>query len=164
MVLATTKTMDANVAAEIAGLREMSIRELKARYKELFGDESRSYNRQFLFRRIAWRLQALAEGDLSERARRRALQLANDSDLKVRPPKEFHAFTIERSRSDWRLPNAGTMLKRKYKGGLHTVKVTAGGFEYNGQEFRSLSAVAFAVTGTRWNGYTFFGLGGERGG
>jgi hypothetical protein len=154
--------MNANVAAQIADLRAMSIRELKARYQELFGDESRSFNRQFLFRRIAWRLQAVAEGDLSERARRRALQLANDNDLKIRPPKEFHGFTIERSRTDWRLPKPGTLLKRNYQGGLHTVQVTAGGFEYNGQQFRSLSAVAFAITGTRWNGYTFFGLPGER--
>ena len=139
----------------------MPIRELRARYQKLFGDESRSYNRQFLFRRIAWRLQALAEGDLSERARRRALQLAHDSDLKVRPSKQFHGFTIDQSRSDWRLPKEGTVLRRNYKGRLHTVKVTAAGFEYNGQPFRSLSAVAFAITGTRWNGYTFFGLGGE---
>ena len=154
--------MNANVAAVIAGLREISIAELRARYKELFGDESRSCNRQFLFRRIAWRLQALSEGDLSDRARRRAHELANDADLKVRPPREFYGFTIEQSRSDWRLPKAGTILKRKYRGTVYKVQVTAGGFEYNGQQYSSLSAAAFAITGTRWNGYKFFGLAGER--
>ena len=155
-------TMNATVAALIAALRQMSMAELKEKYKELFGDESRSFNRQFLFRRIAWRLQVLSEGDLSDRARRRAGQLANDGDLKIRPPKEFHAFTLEQSKGDWRLPKPGALLRRTYKGTVHNVKRTAEGFEYNGQQFPSLSAVAFAITGTRWNGYRFFGLTGRR--
>ena len=75
--------MSVSLEARIAALREMPANALRAQYRELFGEESRSGNRQFLFRRVAWRLQALAEGDLSERARNKALELANDADLKL---------------------------------------------------------------------------------
>jgi hypothetical protein len=119
-------------------------------------------NRQFLFRRIAWRMQALAEGDLSERARNRALLLARDADLRIRPSREFHAFTIEGSKRDWRLPPVGGTLKRSYGGALHKVKVCADGFDYQGQKYQALSAVAFSITGTRWNGFSFFGLQGAK--
>ncbi len=156
--------MNAQLAKQIAQLRDLTIAELREQYQQLFGDRSRSMNRQFLFRRIAWRLQALAEGDLSERAKNRALLLARDADLRTRPSRDFHAFTIEGSKRDWRLPPVGQMLKRSYGGTLHKVKVSADGFEYQGRKFPSLSAVAFAITGTRWNGYSFFGLqGGKRG-
>ena len=138
--------------------------ELRETYGQLFGDRSQTMNRQYLFRRIAWRLQALAEGDLSERARSRASLLARDADLKTRPPAQFHAFTVEGSKRDWRLPAVGQTLRRAHGGTSHKVKVCADGFEYQGKKFRSLSAVAFAITGTRWNGYAFFGLtGSERG-
>jgi hypothetical protein len=150
--------MYTDLSQEIAALRELKIPELRIRYKELFGDDSRSSNRQFLFRRIAWRLQALAEGDLTERARNRALLLARDADLKVRPPRSFRGFTTEESKRDWRLPSPGTVLKRRFSDALHRVTVKEDGFEYGGQLYRSLSAVAFAISGTRWNGYKFFGL------
>ena len=150
--------MNAYVANQIAQLHHLCFAELKETYERLFGDRSRSRNRQYLFRRIAWRLQALAEGDLSERARHRALRLARDADLRTRPPREFHGFTIKGSKRDWRLPPAGGTLKRSHQGTLHKVKVGAEGFTYQGKQFPSLSAVAFAITGTRWNGYTFFGL------
>ena len=151
--------MNAHLAAQIARLHDLTMRELRETYHELFGNESRSWNRQFLFRRIAWRLQALADGDLSERARERARQLACDADLKVRPSRRFHAFTIEQSRRDWRLPAVGSALRRSYEGKLHKVEVGGDGFIYQGTKYRSLSAVAFAITGTRWNGFAFFGLG-----
>jgi hypothetical protein len=156
--------MNAQLAKQIAQLHELSFAELTEKYQELFGDRTRTLNRQFLFRRIAWRLQALAEGDLPERARHRALSLARDADLKTRPPRQFHAFTINQSKRDWRLPPIGQTLRRSYSGSVHKVKICADGFEYQGQEFASLTAVAFAITGTRWNGYSFFGLkGGGRG-
>ena len=75
--------MDASIVAEIDQLRQLKTAALRVRYREIFGEESRSSNRQFLFRRIAWRLQAKAEGDLSERARRRALEIANDADQRL---------------------------------------------------------------------------------
>src|SRR3954466_1345744 len=87
--------MNAQLAKQISQLRDLTIAELREQYEHLFGDRSRTMNRQFLFRRIAWRVQALAEGDLSERARNRALLLARDADLRIRPSRDFHAFTIE---------------------------------------------------------------------
>lgn len=155
--------MNATLAAQISQLQDLKIPELREKYQELFGDESRTWNKQFLFRRIAWRLQALAEGDLTERAYQRAMELARDTDLKIRPPRQFPAFTTARWKSDWRLPPPGTLLRRNYGGKLHKVEVLSDGFHYNGQKFRSLSAVAFAISGTRWNGFCFFGLKKENG-
>lgn len=73
--------MQTNVAREVPALKRMTPKELRGRYLEVFGEESRSGNKDFLWKRIAWRIQALAEGDLSERARRRAEELANDADI-----------------------------------------------------------------------------------
>jgi hypothetical protein len=72
---------------EIDELSRMTVGQLRQKYLGVFGEESRSNHKQFLFRRIAWRIQALAEGGLSERARRRALEIANDADLRIRAPK-----------------------------------------------------------------------------
>jgi hypothetical protein len=127
---------------------------------------ARSGNKDYLYRRIAWRLQANAEGDLSERARLRALEIANDADLRVRAPKAdigTHAHTrttvtaINGAR-DPRLPRPGTLLTREFKGQVHVVKVLADGFEYDGRQYKSLSKVATEIAGTRWNGFVFFGL------
>jgi DUF2924 family protein len=139
---------------------------LKKRYRELFGEESKSSNKQFLFRRIAWRLQANAEGDLSERARCRAADIADDRDLRVRAPKEFVARpesgSARRDRTgppkDYRLPGPGTLLTRRHGDRQIVVKVLSDGFEYESRRYRSLSAIAREVTGTRWNGLLFFGL------
>jgi hypothetical protein len=83
------------VRAEIEALRHMTVGQLKVKYREAFGEDSRSNHKQFLFRRIAWRIQANAEGGLSERARRRALEIANDSDLRIRAPKNFLKHEIK---------------------------------------------------------------------
>ena len=79
--------MKPTLVAEIQALREMSVSELHARYREVFGEEPRSRNKDFLWRRIAWRIQALREGDLSERARQRAAELARDTDVRLRAPR-----------------------------------------------------------------------------
>jgi hypothetical protein len=79
--------MHVNVAREVAALRTMSVGELRAKYAQVFGEETRVGNKVWLVRRIVWRLQALAEGDLSERARRRAAELAQDADLRLSPPR-----------------------------------------------------------------------------
>jgi hypothetical protein len=76
-----------DIAQQIAELGQMTVPQLRKKYAEVFGEESRSNNRQFLYRRIAWRIQALAEGGLSERARLRAMAIANDADLRIRAPK-----------------------------------------------------------------------------
>jgi hypothetical protein len=83
----------------IEGLRHMTVGQLKERYREVFGEGTRSGHKQFLFRRIAWRMQANAEGGLSERARKRALEIANDSDLRIRAPKNFLKEDLDESRT-----------------------------------------------------------------
>src|SRR5262245_26618258 len=103
----------------------MTIPELRRRYLEVFGEEASSHNKVWLVRRLAWRLQSLAEGGLSERAQRRAKELANDADIRMNPPA---AMTVEESapertttqavrfQSDERPPPPGTTITRKYKG------------------------------------------------
>src|SRR5205807_6212879 len=81
--------MNPAVNAAIEQLRGLTVAALRTKFRELFGEESKSSNKQFLFRRIAWRMQANAEGDLSERARRRAGEIADDADLRTRAPKGF---------------------------------------------------------------------------
>ena len=101
-------------------------------------------------------MQALAEGDLTERARRRAFELADDHNLRVLAPRnQFDATALGRfkGRYDRRIPPPGTELRRSYGGEEIVVKVLADGFEYQGRRYRSLSAIAQEVTGTRWNGW-----------
>jgi hypothetical protein len=158
--------MDPTVIAAIEELPEFRVAALKKRYRELFGEESKSSNKQFLFRRIAWRLQANVEGDLSERARRRVSEIADDRDLRIRAHKEFltqpgSSFgNVDRARppKDGRLPMPGTLITRRVGDRQIVVKVLKDGFEYDSRHFRSLSAIAREITGTRWNGLLFFGL------
>jgi hypothetical protein len=155
--------MKADIEVEIDKLRKLPAVALRAKYRELFGEESRSGNPQLLFRRVAWRIQALAEGDLSERARKRALELANDADLRVLPLKAFLKASMSGG-PDPRLPAPGTILRRSFKGRSLEVKVLDDGLEFEGRRYRSLSAIASEVAGSRWNGFTFFGLDGRKAG
>ena len=163
--------MTQNVSADLAALKKMTAKELREEYRKLFGEESRSGNRQWLFRRCAWRLQSLAEGGLSERALDRARQLVRDVDIRMIPPAGWDTqspSTTPISRAtvrkhilrnlDARLPMPGTKLTRTFKGHEYQVEVLDNGFEYDGEVYRSLSAVAHTITGSHWNGYLFFGL------
>lgn len=153
---------------EIEQLRRATVGELRAKYLELFGQPSRSNHKQFLFRRVAWRLQALAYGELSEKARQRALALAQDVDLRIKAPAHLvpaahHVLqpTLGSRRKlgrDERLPGPGSVLRREYKGQLVVVQVLPDGFQYQDRFFKSLSAIARQATGTPWNGYEFFRL------
>lgn len=155
-----------NVAA-LAALPKLTVTELRQRYAEVFGEATRSYNKPHLVKRIAWRLQALHEGDLSQRARQRAAELARDADLRVTAPTSravvdgpsvTHPAPAALGVPDDRLPMPGTLLKRTYKGRAIQVRVLPNGFEFEGVVHRSLSAIARQVTGGHWNGYYFFGL------
>jgi hypothetical protein len=159
--------MDAALLTEIDSLRRATLAALRARYRDVFREEPQSRNREHLFRRIAWRLQALAEGDLSERARRRAHEIALDADLRIIAPSGFfdlggESVQIARGRDrrarDSRLPLPGTVLRRKWKGRTVAVEVLADGFRFDSRPYSSLSRIASEITGTRWNGLAFFGL------
>jgi hypothetical protein len=153
--------MSPNVARELAALQRLTVPQLRQRYAEVFGETTNANNRTWLLKKIAWRLQALAEGDLSERVRQRAAELANDADLRANPPKTMPLpVPVEaptpRPAADDRLPSAGTVLTRPYKGQVLQVQVLSDGFEYDGQVYPSLSAVAKAITGSHCNGFLFF--------
>ena len=158
-----------NMTREVAALKRMTVKELRGRYLDVFGETTRSGNKDFLWKRIAWRMQANAEGDLTERARRRAEDLANDADLRMRRPPEKSAPSVASAtqaakvdfgdRAGELMP--GTVLTRPYKGRTITVTVLDSGFEHEGEVYRSLSAVAKAITGSHWNGNYFFGLKGR---
>jgi hypothetical protein len=163
--------MKLNVAKEVAALERMTVNELRERYAEAFGEPTRVRHKGWLVRRIVWRLQAAAEGDLSERARRRATELANDADLRSMPPKAPRptVVALERTRSGTLkrtgngLPPPGSIITRTYKGRNLQVMVLPDGFEFEGEVYKSLSAVAKAITGSHCSGNLFFRLAGKGG-
>ena len=155
---AQNRAESASIRREIDHLRHKTVAELKVRYLELFGETSRSNHKQFLVRRIAWRVQALAEGDLSERARERALSLARDADLRLNAPQGSSGTPTPGRHRDSRLPAPGTILRRTFRDQAITVHVLDNGFQYEGAVYRSLSAVARHISGTQWNGFSFFQL------
>ncbi|MBX3372608.1 MAG: DUF2924 domain-containing protein [Phycisphaeraceae bacterium] len=168
-----------NVGRSMSELERMTVTELRRRSAEVFGEETRSYHKAYLVRRIAWRVQANAlsegEGDLAERARRlreRAMEIADDADLRMRAPGPARppgpailasqppasATTAIPVASDGRLPMPGALLTREYRGRTILVRVLPKGFDCEGTIYRSLSAVAQAVTGAHWSGSLFIGL------
>jgi hypothetical protein len=155
--------MRVNLDRETADLARQTVVELRSAYAELFGEPPRSRHRQWLVRRMLWRRQALEEGDLSERARRRAAELVNDADLRLLPPRNFGTSKrkMRVRRIDSRLPSVGATMTRFYKGRIIEVRVLEEGFEYAGAVYKTLSAAARAVTGQHCNGYFFFRLGKE---
>ena len=168
--------MTDDIDHELTALQGLSAAQLRLRYADIFGESVRTGNKPWLIKRLAWRLQALAEGDLSARARQRAAELANDADLRLSPPNTTPrgepakpaggqatiAKTTTPARHDDRLPPPASLLTRVYKGQTYEVKVLELGFEYQGQVFLSLSALAKTITGTHCNGFWFFHLGRHR--
>jgi hypothetical protein len=155
--------VELNIVNEVATLERLSAGQLRQRFAELFGESTKASNRTWLVKRIMWRMQALAEGDLSQRARRRAAELARDADLRLNPPQRKVNRTTPSPEPvtmpapvDQRLPPPGTILTRPYKGQLMQVQVLTEGFAYGGRVYPSLSAVAKVITGSHCNGYLFF--------
>ena len=165
-----------NIDQEVALLERTSTNDLKQRFAELCGYLTRNRNRTWLIRRIAWRLQANAQGGLSERARARAAELASGAQLRTTAPRARRTATIPPAPRevpqeslavapianvpDRRLPLPGGMITRNYKGRTLHVTVLDNGLEFDGQVFKSLSAVAKQITGAHCNGFHFFRLSG----
>jgi hypothetical protein len=155
--------VELNIVNEVAVLRRLSVGQLRLRFAELFGETSNASNRTWLTKRIVWRMQALAEGDLSQRARQRAAELARDADLRLNAPHNQATTTTPPPQPvsiaapiDPRLPPPGTILTRPYKGQLLQVQVLTDGFAYAGRIYPSLSAVAKTITGSHTKGFHFF--------
>lgn len=138
--------MTKNILAQVSELNRMDIGALKERWKALFGTEPQAQNRPHMVKRLAYRIQELAYGGLPEETKAQLRQIA-----------ETHEQGAKRPGND--CPPAGTRLVREWNGARHEVTVTQDGrYEYRGRPFKSLSAVARTITGTRWNGPVFFGL------
>ncbi len=158
--------METTLIRRIHRLREMSVGDLRIEWLKLYGEPTRSRNRDYMYRRLAWRVQELAHGGLGDAAKARIDQLAPDSFTRARTPQNGNAAAPaddhdqhqHRVHRDPRLPSPGTVLIRQYKGQEIRVVTLDDGFEWDGRRYASLSAVAGAVTGSKWNGLLFFGL------
>jgi hypothetical protein len=183
------------IAVALARLRALTVAELRAEYARLLGVPSASRNKAYLFKRVAYRLQEVAEGrTLSPDALERARRLAATAEARVRPPRgaladatppapspmpapgpapsapsvapesvptsvpATTAAAVATPARDPRLPPAGAILTRMHNGVRHEVTVGEKDFGYRGRRYASLSAVAKLITGTTWNGWTWFGL------
>ena len=138
--------MSADVIGKVAALPSLENDELKKLWIELFDEPAPRKKRDYLIPRLAWRIQELAYGGLSDNAQDRINRL-------VRSKEELKPASRRVKR-----PAVGTKLIREYQGIEHHVTVTRNGFEYQGRTFRSLSHIAREITGTRWSGPLFFGL------
>jgi hypothetical protein len=141
--------MTASVLTRIAALKTVPVGQLKQQWRDLFESEPPPYNRQFLEQRLAYRIQELAYGGLKPETVKRLRALAEELD---------GGSPGNRRRHHQDKPMAGTRLIREWQGVEHCVTVLDEGVEYQGRPFKSLSAVARAITGTQWNGWLFFGL------
>ena len=137
------------IPARLAALKSTPTKDLKDQWRELFDSEPPPFNRRYLESRLAYRIQELAYGGLKPETVRRLERLGEELDggdrKKSRIRADFH-------------PIAGTRLIREWQGVEHVVTVTVDGFEWQGRPYKSISAIARAITGTRWNGWVFFGL------
>ncbi len=150
------------VLNQILALKEMKLEELLSKFKEIFKDQKPSaINAEYLRKQIAYRLQELAYGELSNEARTRLEQLITVYDpinnRLLRKVKNPNGSKVNASR-DRRLPIPGSMITKTYKGNAIKVKVLEKGFEYEGKHYRTLSQVANVVTSNHWNGFLFFNL------
>ena len=137
------------ILARLAALKAMSVKELKAEWQALFDAPAPNNSRAFLESRLAYRIQELTYGGPDKQTRRLLDLLADEVE---------GTLTRKTQIADPRKPVVGTKLIREWDGVDHTVTVLKDGFDWGGQRYKSLSAVARAITGTRWNGYRFFGL------
>jgi hypothetical protein len=152
------KRKSETVLRQLAELENLSTKDLRAKWEVLYGQSPPRFNRQFLIKRLAYRIQEIAYGGMDDFTRERMENLLNDEgydDLgrKTKNPTR---------RANLNAIVPGTILTREWQGERHEVISRDGGtFEYRGMPYRSLSAVARAITGTRWNGPAFFGLRGK---
>jgi hypothetical protein len=142
------------IPARLVALKTTPTPELKSQWRDLFDSEPPPFNRRYLESRLAYRIQELAFGGLKPETIHRLEALGEQLDGGDRKKS--------RIRADLK-PIAGTRLIREYQGTEQVVTVLQDGFEWQGQPFKSLSAIARTITGTRWNGWVFFGLKNHRG-
>lgn len=155
----------AAVSEQLAALEKMTVGELVVKYREVFGVPTRTRNKDYLRKKVAWRIQELAEGGLSPRAMAKIEELAPLAPARWRStqPAPGSAVAVVMSARplaprDPRLPPPGSVIVRVLRGVEHRVTVLDDGFEYQGELYPTLSQLARFIAGTPWNGYLFFGL------
>ncbi len=141
--------MSENVLAQLAALKTTPIADLKQKWRQLFETDPPQFNRRYLENRLAYRIQELAYGGLKPETIERLDAIADE--LEGKPSKRRNLITQRR-------PVIGTRLIREWQGVEHSVTVREADFEYQGRPYKSLSSIARLITGTRWNGWIFFGL------
>jgi hypothetical protein len=166
------------VKRELGRIDDMTVQQLRDRYREVYDEDTRSRNRQYLIKKLKWRIQELAEGGLSELARRKIAELARNAPIRRRllalvPSAETASGVVlpalasapvaahpmapaPPKHRDARLPPPGTVIRRMHNEVAHDVRIVENGAEYDGTHYGSLSGVARAITGTNWNGFLFF--------
>ncbi len=161
------RPMETTLLRELHRIRRLSVAELQAEWSRLYnGEACRSRNRTYLVKRLCWRIQELTHGGLSDRARARIDELAPDTFTRDRTPREALDAAVAANspkptpgpKRDPQLPAPGSVLTRQYHDREIRVLTLDDGFEWNHQHFSSLSAVARAITGAKWNGRLFFNL------
>ncbi len=151
-----------DVPTQLAALEQMNVGQLAEKYRELYGEPTRTRNKDYLRKRLSWRVQELAEGGLPASALERIAQLGDavPERWRMRQAAQVQDLgTVQPTEPrDPRVPPVGTVLRRVFNGVAHEVTVCSEGFEHGGERFKTLSAVAKHITGTPWNGFLFFGL------
>lgn len=150
---------------QLAALGRMTVGNLQAKYRELTGEPTRTRNKDWLVKRVGYLMQAHAQGGLSERAHARLSELGDRLPDAWRArligqamaPAELQA-AAEQAARDPRLPPVGSTIKRTHGGKEHAVTVLAESFVYDGKHYKTLTEIACLITGTKWNGFRFFGL------
>ena len=154
--------MNTSTIGQIAALKKMTTAELHGQWLRIYGEPAPSSNRDFLWRRLAYRIQELAHGCLSQSAKDRLAELAPDDLVPAKASRRATATEASPSEPgpvrDPRLPTPGAVLVRKYRGQELRLVVSDDGFELDAIRYGSLSEAARAVTGARWNGRLFWGL------
>ena len=156
--------MKESVISRIMAIKDVPIKDLQKKYEELFeGKKATSTNKTYLWKKIAYRIQEMQNGGLSEKSRARIEELIKEHDpinnKVLRPDADLENSSNNKLKSrDSRLPIPGTIITKQYKGTTLQVKVLEKGFEYNGRLFKSLTGLTKEITGLHWSGYNFFGL------
>jgi hypothetical protein len=151
------ETTRQRILGQLAELPTLTYPQLKERWKALFGGEAPTFNKPYLVKRLAYRIQEMHYGGLTEAAKARLTEIRHQYEIDDEGRVGQKPVVENGDR-----PVTGTKLVREWRGERYEVTITAAGFEFDGRPYRSLSAIAKAITGTHWNGRVFFGLGPSR--
>ncbi len=152
---------DQSIIRTIAEMKEITVAQLREKYREVFGEEATVLNKTYLWKKIAYRLQEIKHGGLSPEAKASLEELGKEAPEKLfgkRKRKGEATATSNALSRDPRIPPVGTVIKRAYQGVEHRVIVLENGFEHEERVYKSLSGIARKITDTGWNGFGFFHL------